>query len=301
MRPGHHRTEAFTLIELLVVIAIIAILLGLTLAGVQRVRGAAARVHCGNNLRQVGIALMNYHGTYGKLPPGMSLAPSGNEPYPYMSWHARILPFVEQEAIWRQATDAYRTNHGYLEWEKPPHPFATVIPVYGCPSDTRVLDRGMARGKLPAAFTSYLGVSGSRTLRRNGVLYLNSTIRFRDIEDGTSNTLMVGERPPSADLWEGWWYAGYGCDGAGRADMVLGTRDSSSGCQWSLTDCSTKPAGFTRGSISNNCDALHFWSLHPGGANFAFADGSVRFLSYSADSIMAALATRADGEVVNLP
>ncbi len=111
---------------------------------------------------------------------------------------------------------------------------------------------------------------------------------------------MVGERPPSGDLWEGWWYAGYGCDGAGRDDMLLGVRDSGAGCIYSLFDCPRKPAGFRRGRIENNCDALHFWSLHSGGANFAFCDGSVRFLSYSADSILPALATRAGGEAVSI-
>jgi prepilin-type processing-associated H-X9-DG protein len=130
---------------------------------------------------------------------------------------------------------------------------------------------------------------------------VNSRVRYADILDGLSNTLMVGERPPSADLWEGWWYAGWGCDGEGRADMVLGVRDGSSGCYLSLTECPRKPAGFIRGNIKNNCDSLHFWSFHPGGANFLFCDGSVRFLSYSADPLLPALATRAGSEQVALP
>src|SRR5439155_9266407 len=137
---------------------------------------------------------------------------------------------------------------------------------------------GMARGKFPAAFTSYLGVSGTKTAKRNGVLYRNSQTRFTDVSDGASNTLMVGERPPSGDLWEGWWYAGYGCDGAGRADMVLGVRDSSGGCLVNLTECPRRPAGFVPGKIQKNCDALHFWSLHSGRGHFLFVDGSVRFL-----------------------
>ncbi len=214
---------AFTVIELLVVISIIGILFALILAGVQRVRSTAARLHCSNNLRQVGFGLSQYYGTRGKLPPGMSLSQAGDEPYPYMSWNTRILPYVEHEAVWRQAEAAYRVTSDFTQ--SPPHPFATAISLFACPADSRSSRPGLARGKLMAAFTAYLGVSGTRTIRRNGVLYFNSTTRYPDIRDGSSNTLMVGERPPSGDLWAGWWYAGYGCDGAGRADMVLGVRD----------------------------------------------------------------------------
>lgn len=289
----------FTLVELLAVISMIAVLMGLTLAAVQRVRHAAARVRCANNLRQIALGLSNYQGAHGRLPPGISTGPPRQEPFPYLSWHARILPFVEQHAIWQQAQSAYRTTPDFLI--SPPHPFATPVPIYGCPADSRTRSTGMARGQFPAAFTSYLGVSGVRTFRHNGVLYRNSRTRSADIRDGMSNTLLVGERPPSGDLWTGWWHAGYGCDSAGRGDMVLGVRDGSGGCIWGLTQCPTKPVGFRAGKIDNNCDALHFWSVHAGGANFAFCDGSVRFLSYSADPILPALATREGGESVQVP
>lgn len=297
MRAQSTRYQGFTLIELLVVIAIIGILFSLTLAAVQRVRRTAARLQCMNNLREIGLGLTNFHSTYGKLPPGMSLELISNQPFVHLSWHARILPFVEQDSLWKATEQAFQTAPNDFTMS-PPHPFPKVVPIYGCPADSRTSYPGMARGKFPAAFTSYLGVSGTRTLRRNGVLYMDSATKFADITDGASNTLMVGERPPSGDLWEGWWYAGFGCDGAGRGDMLLGVRDSGAGCTIDLFDCPRKPVGFRPGQIDNNCDALHFWSLHSGGANFVFCDGSVRFLSYSADSILPALATRAGGEPV---
>ncbi|MCX7700926.1 MAG: DUF1559 domain-containing protein [Gemmataceae bacterium] len=290
---------AFTLLELLVVIAIIGVLMGLMLAGVQRVREAAARVKCQNNVRQIALALHQYHDAAGRFPPGMSRAESGPEPFPYMSWLARILPYIERGDLWRQAEEGYRVSPG--DYMQPPHPFAVPVALYGCPSDGRTPGPGMARGLFSAAFTSYLGVSGARPLRYTGMLFWNSRVRLADVRDGSSNTLFVGERPPSADLWDGWWYAGHGCDSTGRFDSHLGVRDWGVGCAWSFLDCPREPAGFRDGDIDDNCAALHFWSLHPGGANFAFADGSVRFLRYSMDPIMPALATRAGREAVTIP
>lgn len=126
-------------------------------------------------------------------------------------------------------------------------------------------------------------------------------MRFTDITDGTSNTLLVGERPPSKDLWYGWWYAGFGAGGNGTADMVLGVRENIPPGDAFIPDCGGLPARFAPGRIDNMCDAFHYWSLHSGGANFLFADGSVRFLAYSADAVLPALATRAGGEVVEVP
>ena len=133
----------------------------------------------------------------------------------------------------------------------------------------------------------------------DGVLYLGSTTRLSDVTDGTSNTLAVGEWPPSRDLILGWWYAGWGQDKDGEGDMLLGARTRNHSEYG--RGCPAGPFDFKAGSFDDQCDAFHFWSPHPGGANFAFADGSVRFLNYSADSILPALATRAGGEAVNLP
>src|SRR5262249_28649516 len=100
-----------------------------------------------------------------------------------------------------------------------------------------------------------------------------------------SQTVMVGERPPSADFRYGWWYAGDGQGDTGSADMLLGVRERNMADDDTFRGCPAGPYNFKAGELANQCDALHFWSLHAGGAHFLFADGSVHFLSYSADHI----------------
>ena len=286
-----------TFIEVIVVLGILAVLLVLTLSAVQQARAAAARMQCANNLRQLGIGLSNSHAAWGQLPPG--LRAGDNEPLPYLSWLARLLPYVEQDAIWRQTLAAYKTTK---EFEvSPPHPLSTVIRLYGCPSDARVQTAAVSRGKVLAAFTSYLGVAGTRTSKRDGVLYYDSVERLTDITDGTSATLLVGERPPSTDLWYGWWYAGVGVNGTGMADMAMGVREVAPVNDPYVPNCGGLPLHFTPGRINNMCDAFHYWSLHGGGGNFLFADGSVTYLAYAADPFLPSLATRAGGELAELP
>jgi prepilin-type processing-associated H-X9-DG protein len=167
---------------------------------------------------------------------------------------------------------------------------------------------------MTVAFTAFLGVSGLRgdwRGDRSGMLSANQVVRMADVTDGTSNTLMVGERPPTSDYFFGWWFAGSGVDNSGSGDVVLGARDTAleellvnfpDPILAHYRQCKGKmKVGLHPGQISNHCDQAHFWSLHAGGANFLMADGSVHFLSYAADSILPALATRNGGEVVSLP
>jgi prepilin-type processing-associated H-X9-DG protein len=149
------------------------------------------------------------------------------------------------------------------------------------------------------AFTDYLGVAGRNQSDHDGILFDASNIRLADILDGTSNTLMVGERPPSSDLFFGWWYAGVGQNQDGSADMLLGSNEKAIAPEFN--ECPRRTSSYGPGRLNNICDALHFWSLHPGGANFLMADGSVHFLAYSAKTVLPALATRAGGEAVTLP
>jgi prepilin-type N-terminal cleavage/methylation domain-containing protein/prepilin-type processing-associated H-X9-DG protein len=285
--------RGFTLIELLVVIGILAILIGLILAAVQQARQAALRTRCQNNLRQIGLALHGYHDSQLTLPPGVRGVGSD---FPFMSWLTRVLPWIEQDAIWQQAVSAYQVDPNFRH--DPPHPFTRVLSLYACPADPRAGQVGLAAGFLPVAFTSYLGVEGTNQTREDGCLFLDSAVRLTDITDGTSNTLLVGERPASADEVWGWWYAGQGQSNDGSADMVLGVRERN---VILLNLCPPGKSQYGPGQLTNQCDMLHFWSLHPGGAHFLFADATVHFLPYSVVPLMPALATRAGGESVTGP
>jgi prepilin-type processing-associated H-X9-DG protein len=145
--------------------------------------------------------------------------------------------------------------------------------------------------------TSYLGVQGLDQFRLGGVLFPDSSVRFGDIADGTSHTLLLGERPPPPDFKLGWWYRGWGQNKDGSGEMILGTNE----LNVSVSRCPPEQRVFQPGRLDDACDSLHFWSMHPGGGNFAFCDGSVRFVSYSAQSVLPALATRAGGETAELP
>jgi prepilin-type processing-associated H-X9-DG protein len=158
--------------------------------------------------------------------------------------------------------------------------------------------------------TGYLGVNGQNLRSYDGVLYWNSRVTITDIKDGTTNTLTAGERPPSSDLMGGWWYAGSGQPdpwftprrNTGSCDFTLGAAElnvRSVGAPYNA--CPTGPYSFGPGTMQNPCDMFHFWSLHSGGSNFLFADGSVHFLTYDVAPLLPALSTYAGGEAVSLP
>ena len=290
------RRHGFTLIELLVVLAVVSVLVGLLLPAVQKVRAAAARTQCQNHLKQIALAAHNAESSAGTLPPGLTLATKG-EPYPYLGWLGRLLPQVEQEPLWKLSVTAYEN--------RPNNPFAlphlgimTPVKVYSCPADARQSEVRDTHQNLRVAVGGYLGVLGTDYQAKNGVLFAGSKVRLTDITDGTSNTLLAGERPPSPDFWLGWWYASGAVGGSG--DTTLGVRELNSGTEPYTAMCPKGPYTFRPGKVDEQCDAFHFWSLHSGGANFAFCDGSVRFLPYTADAVLPALSTRAGGEVVPL-
>jgi prepilin-type processing-associated H-X9-DG protein len=179
-----------------------------------------------------------------------------------------------------------------------------LLNLYQCPSDPNSGQVHWTHNGYLVATTRYLGVNGTNYTTRDGVFYLNSATKMRDITEGTSNTLLLGERPPSPDLWYGWWYAGHGQSGSGSPDMLLGVRERNDppvgGVTNYLETCPPGPYQFIRGR-REQCDTLHFWSYHSGGANFAFCDGSVRLLPYEVDEVLPQLATRAGGEVFDKP
>ncbi len=292
-RPG------FTVIELLVVIGIMGVLMALLLPAVQQARGAARLTECRNKLRQIGLAVHNFESTYRKFPAGKTSEPS--EPKrPEMSWLTAILPFVEQSALFDTSMAAFELNR--VPYANPPHTgLGQAVRAFGCSEDSRV-ENSQSVSALNGALvglTSYLGVSGIDFRDTDGVLYFDSQTRFGDITDGTSNTLLAAERPPSPDFNFGWWYSGTGQNGTGNADMHMGVQERVAEPVSRLTAGGCPAVSeFSAGRIDKYCDTLHFWSLHSGGGgNFLYCDGSVRFLSYSSAHLLPAQATRSGGEV----
>ena len=350
MKLRMHRS-GFTLIELLVVIAIIAVLIGLLLPAVQKVREAAARAKCQNNLKQMGLALHGYHDTYYQFPPAVDGARETTPPrnpvakrYWYWSWMARMLAFVEGDNHYKQA-DSWAAQHDGIPFTYPSpwhswnpwgntsvggqvndaNPvFSKLIPLFGCPSDGRTLisqrvPAGSNSYWAEVALTAYLGVAGEdgiivsgRKQGMNGIIQYQGRVKMADITDGTSNTVMVGERPPSRDMVFGWWFAGAGYPGSlgapqtGIGDVNLGARNigyaRSSSVSAAGSPCRTNPenwVGLRPGKVDEDCDQAHFWSLHSGGVNFLFGDGSTRFVAYAADRVLPALSTINGQEVIN--
>jgi len=324
------KRSGFTLIELLVVIAIIAILIGLLLPAVQKIREAANRMKCSNNLHQIALACHNYHDTIGRFPAALNIGqtwytgyqreapPAGMRTtapiYPndgaFFSWATQICPYLELQNIYNQ--------WNFAAW--PWYQYQSGLPATGantingikakmmqCPSDNRVNLVCNDGGNL-AALTSYLGVSGKDVFKedggQDGMLYVNSGVQMGQVSDGTSNTLLCGERPPSNDLYFGWMWAGCGdYPYFGATDVVLGVRECTNDVPNGSRDF------FRPGSLNdpNNLHRYHFWSLHPGGAMWLFTDGHVQFMSYSVATqtiangvtILEALASRNGGEVVS--
>lgn len=292
--------RAFTLIELLVVIAIIAILIALLVPAVQKVREGANRTECCNKMKQIGIALAGYHDLEKGFPPAHSLdasrlaygCPPTLDNKTFFAWMSRILPYLEQKPLYD------KINFNAWPWWQ--HPInETPVEVYRCSSDHRPTFVAMY-GSDPVALATYMGVSGTDQLAFDGILYPNARVSYKRIVDGSSNTLTVGERPPSDDLAYGWWMAGCGTPPYfGATDVVLGVNE--------LKNPGASPPDrdvFRPGAVMDptNEHKWHFWSLHPSGTNFLFADGAVRFLSYDiTQPTLNALATRAGNENPTLP
>jgi prepilin-type processing-associated H-X9-DG protein/prepilin-type N-terminal cleavage/methylation domain-containing protein len=329
---------AFTLVELLVVIAIVGLLIGLLLPAIQKTREAANRISCYNNLKQIGLALHQHQDVKGAFPPAHSYDPSfisampgaqrpalpnglpqPGDDYWYISWMARILPYIDQDNLEK------RINWNGWAWVNPagPGPYVNseYIKHYRCPSDpVPKLFRAAIVTDDPEeksiAFTSYLGVNGTDQFQFDGCIFVNSHVSFSDIGDGASNTILVGERPPAWGGWGGWWFAGSGWPPFfGAADVVQGSNERMA-VNGACTQNSQR-SYFRAGKLDKDDDpfddphAWHFWSFHSGGANFLFADGSVRFLRYTITTppgaagtppsrdLLHDLATRSGGEVVS--
>jgi prepilin-type N-terminal cleavage/methylation domain-containing protein len=270
----------FSLVELLVVIAIIGILIGLLLPAVQRGRDAARQTQCQNNLKQYGLALQNYHIMHKSFP-------IGNVPNHFWGFQSRLLPYFDLQYIYKFINYDYPGYCFPACDALPPgqDPGNQVQSVDMCPNDPLAgqiwydpLQRAGHHG-----CTDYLGVMGTTATAGDGILVYGPSISIPKITDGTSKTLIMGERGISDDLW-GWPYCGYG-DGTGNGDNLCSTGD-----------------GLVAGNASDDVHKFHFWSYHRELANFLMADGSGRPLTYHIDYILfQKLATRAGGEVVAVP
>ncbi len=300
MSNKNQTQRGFTLVELLAVIAIIGVLIGLTLPAIQSVRESARRTSCSNKLKQIALGLHSFQSSMRNLPSG--IRPQASDKFPSLTWLAQILPYIEQQNLWDRTTQEFSANSNPFTHSNQQQ----LINTYACPSDPNAGRVHFTHENRIVALTNYLGVNGTNWENQDGVLYLNSRTKFSEIKDGLSNTLMAGERPPSPDYWYGWWYVGYGQQGTGSVDMLLGVNELNAppipGETTYLEQCPAGPYQFEVGNSNEQCDALHFWSHHPSGAHFALCDGSIQFLAYTVDNdVLLSLATKSGGETFESP
>lgn len=276
------RRPGFTLVELLVVIAIIGILVALLLPAVQAAREAARRVTCLNSLAQLNLAAHNYEFHWESLPPGVTnpTGPIRSEPSGiHVSWMVQLLPYLEHGSAFQN----FNQKLGAYAQENEPVR-RMQIGSFICPSDPGL-------GLIEVGPSSYVGCHHDSEspidADNNGLLYLNSHVRYADITDGSSHTILFGEAKIDADTLG--WVSGT------RATLRNG---SSLAAKQTQQTASTAVA-----AVATPRDALFvggFSSFHSGGGvNMSFADGSTRFMSESIDPLLLKkLANRADGELI---
>lgn len=336
---GRRNPRGFTLVELLVVIAIIGVLVALLLPAVQQAREAARRMSCGNNLKQFGLALQNFHDVNGAFPPGMTDDDTKN-----FGWGTYILPYMEQSALWdgisnvvNNAADTNDSNYKQrmivrggehrnvdywnrlmVENSDQQQYTKTILPMYLCPSnpigkkDNDGYGASHYVGNMGTENSSNLGCGGWKGKDQTGVLlhdndnYTTWTVSMGDVRDGTSNTLLVGEIGQSQNV--------YAAKTDSRAFPLWAGGNNNGGCSDQLGFAShlrladgkyfinrppTTPIG--QGGAEGDVSDACFGSFHTGGAQFVYVDGSVHFLQQSIDvEMLRRLAHRQDGLVVSI-
>jgi prepilin-type N-terminal cleavage/methylation domain-containing protein len=314
--------RAFTLIELLVVIAIIAVLIALLLPAVQAVREGARRSQCQNNMRQIGLALHGYHDSWLGFPPAyLTRVKTGIELGPGWAWGTLILPYLEERPLYDSANFAFSYGNpditdaaGLVGLFVNATARRVGISVFLCPSGgggDGPLNLGPGSGSVDGTAGQYIASAGwidsSRSpIHGTGLLYPNSRVSVADIDDGTSATLMVGER--SRNIADATWS---GVFGSRSVPGPLCTKrgwpvQSCVGMMFLLMGRSGPSSDIVSGSIPSGntpnapgAGADGFASLHAGGCQFLLGDGSVRFIKETvAPPVFQALATRAGGEAI---
>ena len=295
--------QGFTLVELLVSMSIIGALVGLLLPAVQQAREAARRMKCQNNLKQIGLSFQNYHSSLRKFPPGYisNVNSAGNEIGAGWGWGTLLLPHLEQSALYNQINFSFGIEHplnGALRLHR--------LPTFLCPSDNapdrwQTVNRDLASGAFLAnicevAPSNYIGMFGTFEpgVGGDGVLFRNQSLSFQSITDGSSSTLLVGER--GFRLGQATWTGAVtgavivpdGSDGVGTgppesaSSLILGHSGD----------------GFSPGDRRSHVN--QFYSEHQGGVHFLFVDGHISFINTSTDyRVYQALTTRAGGETIS--
>jgi prepilin-type N-terminal cleavage/methylation domain-containing protein/prepilin-type processing-associated H-X9-DG protein len=325
------RRRGFTLIELLVVIAIIAILIGLLLPAVQKVREAAARAKCANNLKQLALAAHNYHGVYDKFPPGVYQLSFATAPkFRGVTLFVYLAPFMEQDNLSRDWNLTDPLVNTQLPAPGPTAKTATLVPILLCPSDVisgpNPVDSGSNRWY---ALTSYGGNGGSRSYdpasaANDGIFSVigpgsqtaptGQPVRVADVTDGLSNTALFGERshldpnndavaptivPPSGQFINTMGQVGWWANSGGR--LAAGDVTMSAFAPLNYRVPASPPSGYAAYFPLYELRVNAFGSQHPGGANFALADGSVRFVRDAVpQAVLRLFCVRNDGEVLSL-
>jgi prepilin-type N-terminal cleavage/methylation domain-containing protein len=311
MPVSNRRNRGFTLIELLVVIAIIAVLIALLLPAVQQAREAARRSQCKNNLKQIGLALHNYHDTYGRFAPG-SITPGHSA-----NMWASILPYADQANVYNRLN--FSTGWSWFGTTNPTPGGVNLLVCAGvkppymiCPSSP--LPDSVSKNNQPIGQGSYTMISGADTDPNTyttpsyglssigGVFFGNSSIGFRDMSDGSSNTMMIGETSDwgkngatnvdiRSDHGDGFWIGDPG---------TWNVADGSSRC---FNRTTIRYAGGTRDATLNGVGGQYcntpLISAHVGGSHILMGDGSVRFISDNLNLLtLKNLALRSDGNVI---
>ena len=336
--PAKANTQrsGFTLIELLVVIAIIAVLIALLLPAVQQAREAARRTQCKNNLKQLGLALHNFHDTYSRFPPGCASdgVPFGTAQSNWgSSWKVYILPYIDQANVYSRWQ--FHTSSGYTN----PNNMSTTVPLvhqlkipsYRCPSSSLPeFYTAPANANAILMYTSYTGTAGAYSvggatnkapfnqaastgygfISGNGLLYSSSQSNMRDCTDGTSNTFIVHEesdhlRDANNTPILGWNNGPLTSQGPhgwtmGNQDARVGTAQTERIFNCSTVMYNINQRGLTGGGVSNNTGAnIPISSQHVGGAHVLMTDGAVRFLSQNMalDNLLR-LACASDGDPI---